>query len=351
MGRYIVRRFLWMLVVLLFLSVITFLLMHSVPGGPFDREKTLPPEIQKNLNEKYNLDDPYWKQYALYLYDVLVPRITTQPATSLTESYLFNLKISGNTYFRWINFGPSYRSRSRTVNDIIRDQLPVSFQLGTLAIVMAVCLGMPLGVLAALKQNSVWDFLGMSVAIFGVSVPVIAMGPVLVWIFGVSLKWLPPSGWGAQPPYVLLFIPRDLGWNFWRHAIMPVVALGLANSAIIARLTRASLLQVIREDYIRTARAKGLTERLVVVRHALRNALIPVVTVLGPMFAAIVTGTFVAEQIFGIPGLGKYFITSITNRDYPVIMGTTLLYGIFLLFANLFVDITYAWLDPRIRYE
>lgn len=351
MIRYIIRRFLWMLVVLFFLSLITFGLMHSVPGGPFDKEKALPPEIMKNLNERYRLDDPLWKQYAFYLYDVLIPRVTNKPMTSLTESYLFNLKLWDDYYFRWMNFGPSFSSRSRTVNDIIRDQLPVSFQLGVLAILMAICIGMPLGVIAALKQNTIWDYLGMSVAIFGVSVPVIAMGPILVWIFGVALKWLPPTGWGAKPPYFLLFIPRDLSWNFWRHAIMPVVALGLVNSAIIARLTRGSLLQVIREDYIRTARAKGLTERIVVVRHALRNALIPVVTVLGPMFAAIVTGTFVAEQIFGIPGLGKYFITSITNRDYPVIMGTTLLYGIFLLLANLFVDITYAWLDPRIRYE
>jgi ABC-type dipeptide/oligopeptide/nickel transport system permease component len=351
MGRYIAQRFLWMLVVLLFLSLITFGLMHMVPGGPFDREKTLPPEIQRNLNERYRLDDPLWKQYANYLYDVLVPRITDRPMTSLTESYLFNVKLWDKTYFRWMKFGPSYRSRSRTVNDIIRDQLPVSMQLGMLAIVMSVVLGMPLGIIAALKQNTIWDYLGMSVAIFGVSVPVIAMGPVMVWIFGVSLKWLPPTGWGATPPYFLLFIPRDLGWDFWRHAIMPTVALGLGNSAIIARLTRASLLQVIREDYIRTARAKGLSERIVVARHALRNGLIPVVTILGPMFAAVVTGSFVTEQIFGIPGLGKYFITSITNRDYPVIMGTTLLYGIFLLVANLAVDITYAWLDPRIRYE
>lgn len=351
MIRFILQRILWTAVVLLFLSLITFGLMHSVPGGPFDREKTLPPETIKILNEKYKLDDPLWKQYLNYLYDVLIPRINDKPATSLIDSYLINIKLWDKTYFRWMNFGPSYRSRSRTVNDIIREQLPVSFQLGIMALTMAVCIGMPLGVLAALKQNTIWDYLGMSVAIFGVSVPVIAMGPVLVWIFGVALKWLPPSGWGSKPPYLLFFIPRDLGWDYWRFTILPVVALGLSSSAIIARLTRASLLQVIREDYIRTARAKGLTERVVVSRHALRNALIPVVTVLGPMFAAIVTGTFVAEQIFGIPGLGKYFITSITNRDYPVIMGTTLLYGMLLLLSNLLVDISYAWLDPRIRYD
>jgi ABC-type dipeptide/oligopeptide/nickel transport system permease component len=167
----------------------------------------------------------------------------------------------------------------------------------------------------------------------------------------VSLKWLPTNGWGAQPPYLLGFLPRELDANFIKHAAMPSVALGLGSSAIIARLTRASLLQVVREDYIRTARAKGLVERIVILRHAMKNSLIPVVTILGPLFAALVTGTFVTELIFGIPGMGKYFVTSITNRDYPVIMGTILLYAMFLVVANLAVDIVYAWLDPRIRYS
>ena len=176
------------------------------------------------------------------------------------------------------------------------------------------------------------------------------MGPILVWIFGVTLKWLPPTGWGAQPPFGLGFLPSNLGPDFFRYAAMPCIALGLGSSAIIARLTRASLLQVVREDYIRTARAKGLTERTVVTRHALKNSLIPVVTILGPMFAGLVTGTFVTETIFGIPGMGKYFITSISNRDYPVIMGTILLYAILLVIANLVVDVLYGFLDPRIRY-
>jgi ABC-type dipeptide/oligopeptide/nickel transport system permease component len=249
-----------------------------------------------------------------------------------------------------MNFGPSYASRSRTVNDIFREQLPISGQLGLMSITFAILLGLPLGILAALKQNTVWDYLGMSIAIFGVSVPVIVLGPILVWIFGVTLKWFPPTGWGAKPPYVLGFLPSNIGPEFFKYAIMPVVALGLVNSAIIARLTRASLLQVIREDYIRTARAKGLSERVVITRHALKNALIPVATILGPLFAALVTGTFVAELIFGIPGMGKYFVTSITNRDYPVIMGTILLYAMLLVVANLLVDMVYAFLDPRIRY-
>ena len=352
MGRYVVRRFLWMLVVLFFVSLITFAMEHAVPGGPFDREKKLPEEIIKNLEAKYHLDEPYWKQYALYLRDVLVPRIATGQSTSMLDEALINVKLGGDRYLRWMNFGPSYSSRSRTVNDIIREQLPVSIQLGILSMIIALLIGLPMGILAALKQNTVWDYLGMGVAIFGVSVPVVAMGPVLVWLFGVALKWLPPTGWGTKPPYLLFFIPRDLfSWEFWRYALMPAFAVGTGYSAIIARLTRASLLQVIHEDYIRTARAKGLAERVVITRHALRNALIPVVTILGPMFAAVLTGLFVVETVFGIPGLGRYFITSITNRDYPVIMGTILLYAIFLVLANVVVDITYAWLDPRIRYE
>ena len=351
MGRYVVRRLLWMLLVLFIISLITFAMEHAVPGGPFDREKRLPEEIMANLEAKYHLDQPYWKQYALYLQDLLVPRIVTEQPTSMLEEALINVQV-GNRYLLWMNFGPSFTSRSRTVNDIIRDQLPVSMQLGFISMMVAIAIGLPMGVLAALKQNTVWDYLGMSVAVFGVSVPVVAMGPVLVWIFGVMLKWLPPTGWGADPPYLLGFLPTNLfSWEFWKHALMPAFAVGSGYSAIIARLSRASLLQVVHEDYIRTARAKGLAERVVTTRHALRNALIPVVTVLGPLFAAVLTGLFVVEQVFGIPGLGRYFITSITNRDYPVIMGTILLYAIFLVVANVIVDITYAWLDPRIRYE
>jgi len=351
MGRYIIRRLLYMLVVILVVSMITFGLMHAVPGGPFTREKALPEETLKVLNERYHLDDPLWKQYTDYVYAVMVPRITTTPpSTSLQDDFLISVKI-GPTWFRWMNFGPSFKSRSRTVNDIFRDNLPISGQLGTMALFVAVLIGMPLGVLAALKQNSVVDYIAMGVAIFGVSVPVIVMGPILVWIFGVELKWLPPTGWGAKPPYLLGFLPSKIGWDFFKYALMPSIALGLASSAVIARLTRATLLQTIREDYIRTARAKGLHERVVIIRHALKNSLIPVVTILGPLFAALVTGTYVAELIFGIPGMGKYFVTSITNRDYPVIMGTILLYAVFLVIANLLVDIMYAYLDPRIRYD
>ncbi|MGB4977257.1 MAG: ABC transporter permease [Anaerolineae bacterium] len=351
MGRYIVRRLLWMVLTMFVVSAITFTLMHSVPGGPFDKEKALPPEIIAILDKRYHLNDPLYKQYFDYLSNVIVPKLSSVPPnTSLLDDAIVNIKVGDKQWIKWMNFGPSFTSRSRTVNDIFRQQFPISAQLGLMALIVAVIIGMPLGILAALKQNSFFDYLGMGVAIFGVSVPVIVMGPILVWIFGVTLKWLPPTGWGAQPPFVLGFLPSNLGPDFFRYAAMPCIALGLGSSAIIARLTRASLLQVVREDYIRTARAKGLTERTVVTRHALKNSLIPVVTIMGPMFAGLVTGTFVTETIFGIPGMGKYFVTSITNRDYPVIMGTILLYAILLVIANLVVDVLYGFLDPRIRY-
>jgi ABC-type dipeptide/oligopeptide/nickel transport system permease component len=351
MARFIIRRVLWMFLVLFVVSLVTFFLMHAVPGGPFDSEKALPKETMENLRARYNLDDPLYKQYISYITDVVVPRVSTEkPKISVLESYLINAKV-GPVYFRWMNFGPSYTSKSRAVSDILRDQFPVSLQLGIMAVLLAVAIGIPLGILAALRQNSFWDYAGMGIAIFGVSVPAIVLGPILVMIFAVVLKWLPASGWGAKPPFILGFLPRDLSADYFRYALLPVLALGMAGSAIIARLTRASLLQVIREDYIRTARAKGLSERVVITRHALRNSLVPVVTVLGPYFAAVVTGTFVVELVFGIPGLGKYFVSSVSNRDYPVIMGTILLYAIVLVVANTVVDIAYAFLDPRIRIQ
>jgi ABC-type dipeptide/oligopeptide/nickel transport system permease component len=351
MTAYIIRRLIYLLVVLFVVAGITFMLMHAVPGGPFDKEKKLPAEIKANLEKRYHLDDPLYVQFFTYLSSIMIPHISTEPPSlSVDEDYLINFQVS-NYWFKWMNFGPSYISRSRTVNDIFREQLPVSFQLGMFALLIAVSIGTPLGILSALNHNKWPDYLGMGIAILGVSVPTIVLGPMLVLIFGVSLKWLPPSGWGAKPPFVLGLFPSALGWEYFKYAVLPAFVLGFGSSAVIARLTRASLLQVVREDYIRTARAKGLTERVIIIIHALKNALIPVVTVLGPMFAALVTGTFVTELVFGIPGLGKYFVTSISNRDYPVIMGTILLYAVFLVISNLLVDIVYAFLDPRIRYN
>ncbi|MEA2022296.1 MAG: ABC transporter permease, partial [Candidatus Caldatribacteriota bacterium] len=250
-------------------------------------------------------DDPLWKQYTDYLRNVLHG-----------------------------DLGPSYSSRSRTVNDIIEEHFPVSAVLGILAVMVAMVVGIPLGMISALKQNTYIDYSCMFFALLGVSVPAMTLGPVLVWFFALKLHLLPVARWGT-----------------WQQAILPAFTLGIGSAALLARLTRASMLQVIREDYIRTARAKGVSEKNVTVHHALKNAMIPVVTVIGPLFAALVTGSLIVEQIFAIPGCGKYFVTSVTNRDYPVVLGIMLLYALLIIIANLIVDITYSWIDPRIRYS
>ncbi len=307
MTKYIIKRIIWFIPVLFFVILVTFLLMHAMPGGPFDfsGEKRLPAAIRKNIEAKYHLNEPEWKQFVDYVIDVLHG-----------------------------DFGPSMRYRDRSVNDIIGHALPISAELGFWAMMLALLTGVPLGIIAALKQNTIIDYSATTLAILGVAMPNIVLAPWLIYIFSAKLHWLPAARWGGVD-----------------HKILPVLALGTALSASIARLTRASLLQVMREDYIRTARAKGLAERWVVIRHALKNSMIPVVTILGPMFAGVLTGTFIVEQIFAIPGLGRHFIWSIGNRDYPLIMGTALVYGIAIVIANLLVDITYAWMDPRIRYD
>jgi ABC-type dipeptide/oligopeptide/nickel transport system permease component len=352
MGRYVIRRLIYVVFVFLAVASITFIVMHAVPGGPFDAELNLPRDVIEKIEEKYNLNDPLPTQFLNYLKSIFIPQFFEgEPEKTLQNDALIRINF-GNLYIRWVNFGPSYSQQNRTVNDIYRDNLPVSIQLGVLAFFTAILIGIPSGIIAALNQNSSLDYASMAFAIIGVSVPVIVSGPLLVWIFGVELKWLPPTGWGSRPPYEFLFLPTDLSWKgFWQYAIMPTIGLGFWGAATIARLTRASLLQVIREDFIRTARAKGLTERLIVIRHAMRNSLIPVVTYLGPLFATLITGTFITETVFGIPGMGRYFVTSINNRDYPVILGTILLYAIILVVSNLIVDLTYAYLDPRISYE
>ncbi len=342
MGRFIIRRFIGMLAVLLVVSLITFGLMHAVPGGPFDREKPLPAATIALLNEKYNLDAPLFEQYLDYIGDIIGPRLTYgRIPPSQSEDYLINVELPFITNeegqgaaVRWINFGPTYSSRSLSVNDRFRENLPISFQLGMAAFAVALVIGLPSGIIAALNRNSGLDYLSMSIALIGVSVPVIVTAPVLQYIFSVQLRILPVTGWGTL-----------------QQMILPSLALGFANSAIVARLTRASILQVLNEDFIRTARAKGLSERIVVIVHVLKNSLIPIVTVMGPLFAALVTGTFVVETVFGIPGMGRFFVTSIQSRDYPVIMGTVLLYAGFLVAANTFVDVLYAWIDPRIRLD
>jgi len=336
-ARFIVRRILWMLLVLFAVSLITFGLMHAVPGGPFVGEKRLPPEIVAALNAKYHLDQPLHIQYLIFIRDIVIPRVTTgEQSNYLDHEYLINLSLpwGDRATLRWMNFGPTYSTIGRTVSDIFRDNLPISMTLGLLAFLLSVGLGMPLGIVSALRRNTPVDYAAMGLAVLGVSVPVIILAPILQYLFGVQLKWLPVSGWGE-----------------WQQVILPAFALGVANSALVARLTRASLLQVLSQDYIRTARAKGLPERRVVVGHALKNSLIPIVTVLGPTLAYLLCGTFVVETVFGIPGMGKFFVTSVTGRDYQVIMSTVLLLAMFLVIANAVVDVVYIVLDPRIRQE
>jgi oligopeptide transport system permease protein len=337
MGRFILRRFLWMLVVLFAISLITFGLMRAIPGGPFTGEKRLPAETLAALNAKYHLDQPLYIQYLTFIRDIVIPRVTTgEQSNYLDHEYLINisLPLGDRATLRWMNFGPTYSTIGRTVSDIFRDNLPISMQLGFLAFMLSVVIGIPLGAISALRRNTLVDYSAMGLAVLGISVPVIILAPMLQYLFGVQLKWLPVSGWGKL-----------------QQVILPTFALGVANSALVARLTRASLLQVLSQDYIRTARAKGLPERMVVVRHALKNSLIPIVTVLGPTLAYLLCGTFIVETIFGIPGMGKFFVTSVTGRDYQVIMGTVLLLAMFLVIANAVVDIVYVVLDPRIRQE
>lgn len=306
MATLIIRRVLALVPVLFVISLVTFLLMHAVPGSPFATEdKPLPPQIQANLESYYHLDEPLVQQYLRYMGNALRG-----------------------------DLGPSYLQRNRSVNDIIRDHLPPSAVLGLLALGIAVSIGIPIGVVSALRQNTWVDYAAMFLAVGGVSVPAMTLGPLLIWAVALELDLLPVARWGT-----------------WQQAILPALTLGIGEAAVIARLTRASMLQVIHEDYIRTAHAKGLSERKVVVKHALRNALIPVVTVLGPLFAALVTGSMVVEQIFAIPGLGRYFVDSVSSRDYPVIMGTTLLFAAMLVISNLFVDLSYTLIDPRIQLD
>jgi oligopeptide transport system permease protein len=300
-----VRRLLWLIPVLVVVAAITFTLMHLVPGGPWDRSKRLPPQAQANVERKYGLDKPVWRQYA---------------------DYMVNLAQG--------DLGVSYQQLNRPVRDIIWEGAKTSGTLGLIALAVATFAGIGLGLLAALRQNTILDYFSVTFATFGASVPSFVMGMLLLILFSAYLHWLPTGGWGT-----------------WRQAIMPVTALSVLPTAYIARVTRAAMLEVLQQDYIRTARSKGLRERVVVLRHLLRNGLIPVLTVLGPVAAALVTGSFIIEYLFDIPGIGRYFVTSISARDYGMIMGTTLFYTTVVVAANLIVDILYAVVDPRIRYN
>ena len=323
MTRYIIRRLLVSIPVVFLIVLFTFAVVHALPGGPFSNvgEKAMPEQMRIIMERRFGLDQPLYIQFWNYL----------------------KMLAHGD-------LGPMMRMRSQTVNDIVAQTWPVSIQLGTLAVLLAFAIGIPAGIIAALRRNSMVDYTATFVAVLGVSINNIVLGPVLILIFGVWLKWLPIAFWGAEPPWILGFLPKPT-LEFWSHAVLPVFTLGTAMSAGIARLTRASLLEVLMSDYIRTARAKGLKERAVIIRHALKNSLIPVATSLGPMLAGVLTGTFVVEQIFALNGMGRQFIMSIEQREYFLLSSLTLIFSIMLVLGNLFVDIVYAWLDPRIRYD
>lgn len=302
---FVVRRLLWLIPVLLSVSLITFALMHLVPGGPWDEEKALPPAVVENLNRRYGLDLPYWQQYLNFLWRALQG-----------------------------DLGLSFTRQNQGVTEILLRGLPVTASLAGLALCLALSVGLTLGVLAALRQNSWLDYLSVAFATLGASTPNFVLGILLVMVLAIALKLVPTSGWGT---------PQQL--------LLPALTLGAFPAAYIARITRSSMLDAIRQDYVRTARAKGLLERTVISRHVLRNALIPVLTVAGPIAANLVTGSFVVETLYAIPGVGRLFVQSVLARDYGLIMGATLFYAVIISLANLIVDILYTVVDPRVRYQ
>lgn len=294
-----------MMITMFFIITITFFLMRIIPGGPFTREKALPEAVLQALNNKYHLNDPLWKQYLDYLRGVLT-----------------------------LDLGPSFQRVGVTVNQLIKEGFPVSAKIGGASVLLVVVLGIPMGIISALKKNKWQDQTVMVLATLGITIPGFVMATAFIYIFSSKLGWFPSHGLTS-----------------WKHMVGPVIALGGFSLSFVARLTRSSMLEVLQQDYIRTARAKGLSEFRVIYKHALKNALIPVVTYLGPMIAAILTGSFVIEQIFAIPGMGKHFVESVGNRDYTVLMGVTIFYAAFLIVMILIVDILYGIIDPRIKFD
>jgi oligopeptide transport system permease protein len=331
MATYFFRRILWLIPVLFAVALITFVLMHAAPGGPWDRDlssRQVDAATQKVLNAHYGLDKPLWRQFVAYTF-----------ADFDQEGKLVCGLVCGN-------LGPSYRVRGRTVQDILFEppknksnldsKFGYSLRLGLLSLTMAAVIGIPVGVFAALRQNSWVDYVSLFIATAGISLPSFVMAIFLIIIFASTLHWVS-------------VIPKS--WDDIKAWFLPAAVLGFTTMAYVARLTRTSMLEVLRQDYVRTARAKGLHERLVVYRHMMRNALIPVVTILGPSLAALVTGSFIIETMFSFPGMGKEYVQAISRRDYSMIMGTTLIYVLLVSIANLTVDFLYVIIDPRIRLE
>ncbi|MDM5301403.1 dipeptide ABC transporter permease DppB [Bacillus subtilis] len=303
MVRYMMKRFWAMAATILVITTLTFVLMKVIPGSPFNEERGTNEAVQKNLEAYYHLDDPLIFQYIIYLKSIIT-----------------------------FDFGPSIKKPSDSVNDMLERGFPVSFELGLTAIVIAVISGLVLGVIAALRRNGFLDYAAMSLAVLGISIPNFILATLLIQQFAVNLNLFPAATWTSPI-----------------HMVLPTAALAVGPMAIIARLTRSSMVEVLTQDYIRTAKAKGLSPFKIIVKHALRNALMPVVTVLGTLVASILTGSFVIEKIFAIPGMGKYFVESINQRDYPVIMGTTVFYSVILIIMLFLVDLAYGLLDPRIK--
>ena len=305
MLRFLLRRVLLGIPVLVAVATLTFLIMHWVPGGPFDSEKILPPAIIANIEAKYHLDQPVGIQYLLYMKQLLQG-----------------------------DLGPSYKYIGRDVSDILRDTFPVSFTLGICAVLVVLGMGVPAGIISAYWKNSLLDRSILLFAAMGISIPSFVLGAVSVWIFSHQWHLLPPALWEGP-----------------RYMILPAFALGAGVAGYIARLTRTTVLDVLSSDYIRTARAKGLTEFKILIKHVLINSIYPIVSVMGPLTAGLVTGSFVIEFVFSIPGMGRFFITAVTNRDYPLIMGVTLVYAVLIVVANIVGDIIYGWLDPRVSVK
>ena len=305
MLRYFLTRLAGAVPTLFVIVTITFFLIRAAPGGPFDQERTLPPEILANLQSAYGLDQPIWTQYGRYLGALLRG-----------------------------DFGPSFKYKDFSVTELIGQGFPVTLELGSLAMALALILGIPLGTFAALRRNSAADYFTMSVAVIGIAIPSFVVLPFLGLLFGIYLHWLPVGGW--EPGSI-------------RHLVLPVAVLALPPLSVIARLVRASMLDVLRSDYIRTAVAKGLPLHTVILRHALRPALLPVASYLPPAVASIMTGSLVVESIAGLPGIGRYMVQGALNRDYTLVLGMVIIYSTVLILMGLLIDLLYAWLDPRVR--
>ena len=306
MGKYIFKRILSGFLTIIVLITCCFFLMHAIPGSPFSKgERTVPEAVMQRLNEKYGLDKPLHEQYFKYLENIAHG-----------------------------DFGISYKNSSVQVNDLITRGFPSSARSGALAVVFSVLVGITLGIISAIKRGSLFDGIAMVIATVGVCVPLFVLSVLLLYLFAGVLKWLP-----------------TYGLSTWKHYILPVTCLSFSPIAYIARMTRSSMLEVMQQDYIRTARAKGVSEFLVICKHGLRNAVLPVVTYLGTLIANLLTGSFIVERLFAIPGLGKYFVDSITARDYNVIMGVTIFLGIFVVICNLVVDVAYCVIDPRVKLD